>query len=342
MVANRWWEAGWFDSEPLTLEALEARSVAADYREPPPNYLLLVLGSLCNLKCRMCPAEASSSINRDPVHSQWAAGPLPDVPTGQHWRELEVVVQELLRHPHHLRVIRLYGGEPLIIREVGVILQYLVNAGVAPQIQVLLSTNATTTKAPWLKLVDSFKMTYFTLSIDGFAGVYEYIRYPARWDKLAQNIPFFMALPNSQAVAGVTVQAYNALGLVDLFRYFDEIGLPFSGHALVGPPQLRTEVLPPRARRLAAERLRAYAADSCKPAHKEFVLTTAAGLESYGDEHNRDLLRQFMLFTNDLDLSRGQSFREACPECYELIVESGYEWTDETVYAQRKSLPLVK
>jgi MoaA/NifB/PqqE/SkfB family radical SAM enzyme len=341
-VANRNWEKGWLNEEQLTLAALRARSVARGFREVAPSYLLLIVGTLCNLKCRMCPAEASSSINRDPVHSIWAGGPYEETPAGQHWRELGAVVQELLSRPEQLRAIRIYGGEPLIIREVGAILQCLIDAGVARQIEVRLSTNATTTKAPWIKLFDSFKSVYLTASIDGFDKVFEYIRYPARWEKLKHNLDFFRKLPNSIVEAGVTVQAYNVLNLVDLFRYFDEIDMPFSGHSLISPPYLRTQVLPPRARRLAIERLRSYAASWCKPYQQEFVLSTAAGIESYGDEYDEDLLREFMMFTNDLDVSRGQSFRAACPELYELIAQSGHQWKPETVHAKRKSLPILK
>jgi sulfatase maturation enzyme AslB (radical SAM superfamily) len=340
--ANGEWAKGWLNEEGLTFADLKARAVARDFREVAPSYFLLVLATLCNLKCRMCPAENSSSINRDPIHSRWAGGPYEEMPAGQHWRELEDVVGELFSRPQHLRALRIYGGEPLIIKEVGKILQFLVDAGVSHQVEVEFSTNATATRPPWLKLFGSFKKVSLTASIDGFEGVYEYIRFPAKWETVKANLEFFRNLPNTTVVGGVAVQAYNALNLVELFRYFDEIDMPFSGITVISPSYLRTEVLPPRARQLAIKRLRTYVENDCKPQQQEFVHALIAGIESYGDDWNHEMVREFMLFTNDLDTARGQSIRQACPEVYLSIVQAGHPWNRDTVYAKRLSLPIHK
>ena len=46
-----------------------------------------------------------------------------------------------------------------------------------------------------------------------------------------------------------------------------------------------------------------------------------------------DLRRSFMLFTNDMDRSRGQSFAQVQPELYEHIAATGFRWTAETLHA---------
>ncbi len=43
-------------------------------------------------------------------------------------------------------------------------------------------------------------------------------------------------------------------------------------------------------------------------------------------------LREFMLFTNDLDRMRDQDFKKVHRELYELILDSGFQWTDETKF----------
>jgi GT2 family glycosyltransferase len=45
-------------------------------------------------------------------------------------------------------------------------------------------------------------------------------------------------------------------------------------------------------------------------------------------------MRKFMLFTNDLDLSRGQSFRDSHRELFDHITESGFSWSEETLFAR--------
>ena len=96
-------------------------------------------------------------------------------------------------------------------------------------------------------------------------------------------------------------------------------------------------VLPPSGRRLAIERLRSYAERDCLPKNRELVFGLASGLEEAGDREifDENLMRAFMLFTNDLDITRGQSFRNAHGELLELIIDAGFMWTNETYHARR-------
>jgi hypothetical protein len=332
---NRNWRGGWINEERLTPEEVMADSAARGYREEAPSFLLLMLGTLCNLKCRMCPAEASSSVNRDPVQTLWAGGPHEEMPRGAHWKESPEILAGLLGRPEQLRALRIYGGEPLVIREVGEILQRLIDRGVSQQIEVMLSTNASTAKPAWLGWTGSFRKLRLTISLDGIGPVFDYIRHPARWEQVRENIAFFRTLPRTEVVAGVTVQAYNLLQLVALFRYLDEQGIPFSGHSLISPVFLRSQVLPPGVRAVAAGRLRAYADDGCLPARRGFVLSLATGLESYGLDFDPLAFRDFMRFTNDLDASRGERFGLACAETFELIQADGLVWVHDTVHAHR-------
>ena len=87
-----------------------------------------------------------------------------------------------------------------------------------------------------------------------------------------------------------------------------------------------------KARRLAADRLLAYAA-RCRPEQREEIRGLASGLLAAGDSFDTALLREFMLFTNDLDVTRGQSFRSTHGELLELITQTGFRWTDETLHA---------
>ena len=42
-----------------------------------------------------------------------------------------------------------------------------------------------------------------------------------------------------------------------------------------------------------------------------------------------------MLFTNDLDITRRQSFQDTHRELLQLIIDAGFPWTDETFHASR-------
>jgi glutamate-1-semialdehyde 2,1-aminomutase len=252
-----------------------------------------------------------------------------------------LVRDHILQHAAELRYLQFYGGEPLLLKGVETLLQHLVDMGVAPNITLFLHTNGTTTRAPWLRLTGEFKGLELGLSLDGVGLLNDYIRYPSKWSALVENLEVFRKLPRVSLWGGVVLQAYNALSIVELLRFLDAQGLPFYVLPLVVPQYLGVSVLPLQARRLGAERLRAYAAADCRPHNREHVLGLAAWLEPPQGQVDEELLHRFMLFTNDLDTSRGQSFRKSCPELFELIEEAGFPWTDETLHARRQSLPML-
>lgn len=353
MNETRSWEGGWLNDELVTLGTLKLQSVLSDHHlETMPVSYQLDVGNLCNLKCRMCFGTYSSRIRRDAVHGKWADEPERQVevlgsrfPGNRPWfQEQDFILKELCRNPEQIKDLYFLGGEPFLIKEVGDILKHLVDAGVARNVRLRFSTNGTTVKPRWIELATEFKCVNLCISIDGFGKYYEYIRYPAKWDKLISNIEVLRRLfPHGRVTASSTLQAYNALNIVDLFRYLDSIGMQFQCYIITSPRHLCPPVMPPKARRLAAERLRSYAASDCRPEKREMVLALARELDSTGDKFDLELMRDFMLFTNDLDSSRGQSFREVHPEHLELITDTGFEWTSKTLHASRgvASLSLV-
>ena len=113
----------------------------------------------------------------------------------------------------------------------------------------------------------------------------------------------------------------------------NSIDVGFWAYPLYVPRYLAIWVLPPAIRRVAAERLRAYADGDCRPHHLDMVRGLADQLQPNLETFDARLLRDFMLFTNDLDVSRGQSFRDVHHELFDLMAEAGIEWSHDTVHA---------
>ncbi len=333
------WHDGWLNEERRTFDQLKARSVADNYQVLGPAYIQISAGNLCNLKCRTCYGCTSSSITHDPVHSQWSGSHIYS--KQERWWQNQSVLDKIFQYPQLVRRLHLIGGEPFLVKELRDVLQYLIDRGVAQNIVLEMATNGTVKRAPWLPLIKQFKRLELFLSIDGYNQLNHYIRYPCRWDHLVKNIQCFKTLPNTVLSTMVVLQAYNALNLVDLFRFFDSVGLPL-GYVfpIDHPPFLRTHVLPPKVRRLAAQRLRVYVDQDCRLENRQIVTSLANGLEAQGNIVDEDRLVEFMLFTNDLDVSRKQSFQEACPELHELIRQSGYKWTSATLWKSYQELQL--
>ena len=154
---------------------------------------------------------------------------------------------------------------------------------------------------------------------------------------LTGNIQILKQQSRTHLTAIATLQAYNALNIVELFRYLDSIGVDFYAYPVSHPAYLSPIVLPPAARRSAAERLRSYAAADCLPKNRELILGLAKSLDKVDapEPFDEQLMRSFMLFTNDLDITRGQSFQDTHQELLQLIIDAGFPWTDETFHASR-------
>ncbi len=342
MQMNQHWREGFVNPEGRTAQMLQSLAVVNDYRLPtPPGYIELDLGNQCNLKCRSCAGGSSSRIARDPTHNKWAGESEDLTPPAQVWFRQKEIIRELLQAPEHLRHIHLIGGEPFLVKEVGDILQTLIDAGAAPHISLSCHTNGTTVNTPWLRLTERFAAFSIWVSMDGYGPYFEYTRYPAKWRRVVENLEQLRKLPNADVRGFVVYQVYNALNVVELLRFFDEIGLPFLVYLLFEPLYLRAASLPPEARRLAVARLRAYQEKDCRPENRWIIDTLTAELEHPGEACDVNHLLTLMLFTNDLDVTRGQSFRETHGELLDLINASGVAWREQTHHAPRQALPVL-
>ena len=88
---------------------------------------------------------------------------------------------------------------------------------------------------------------------------------------------------------------------------------------------------------LAAARLRHYALTDCLARSRAEVLGLATMIDAPTgtglDGCDLERLRTFMIFTNDLDQSRGQRFADTHAELVALFAEAGLPWSDETRHA---------
>lgn len=338
----------------LALETLHREGAASGYRlERRPDWFVLELGNVCNLKCRSCSPLFSSRIAADPLHAAWAtnepavASELP--PDGRPRRRLRLAPEhgaawfedvdamaDMIASgagaggtANDNLMLSLIGGEPFLIDRTWQLLRALVERGLAPRLYVGLLSNGQQRSSHLEELAPLFRGFNVSLSIDGHGKVYEYLRHGASWRRLVDNLCWFRQLPNLALAAVPTLQNGNALDMVTLLRFVDEHELPLLYNVVTWPARLRPANLPPSVRRIAARRLRAYLDAECRPANLAVVRAYCEVLEEAGDGFDAALFGEFMTFTNDLDAGRGESLREAAPELVALVRAAGVEWSDE-------------
>jgi glutamate-1-semialdehyde 2,1-aminomutase len=246
------------------------------------------------------------------------------------------VFEDILKSGDTLERLYITGGEPLINERVFEVLDFLVSRGAAQHVDLELSTNCTNVSAAILDRLKKFRKVALFFSLDAIGSSYEYIRYPARWSTVDANVRKLRKENGLICCVTPTVQIYNILGLVDLYRYCDELDLAISiSNVLRFPDRLAIHHLPPKVRKFAAAELLKYYNTDCQAANKPSILSLAHYLGGMTTPADPKVIREFMVFTNDLDATRGQSFATVHDELARLLAEDGFEWINDTVLASR-------
>lgn len=251
------------------------------------------------------------------------------------FEEDSIIFEEFLGQSETLKEIYFTGGEPLINPKVEEIIDFLIEKGVEKNITLQFNSNCTTVKDDFLTKLSKFRQIDFALSLDGMGADYEYIRYPSRWSNVSKNILKLKKLPNANLTAVPMVQIYNVLNMVNFCRFCDDLEVKLALMLLDAPVQLSVLVMPPKARQLAASRLREYANNDCFSHNQANVMAMVEYLELGPDHCNIETFKSFMLFTNDLDASRGQSFQDTHPRLASFFEEASFAWSSEILYADK-------
>jgi len=149
------------------------------------------IGNKCNLACRMCTPGSSSLLGeelmKDPTNA-YVDPNLFQLSREAPWIKTSKFFDVVRQNAHTLKSVYIIGGEPLIIEEQEQLLDLLIELGVAKNIELEYNTNITTLGSKWYEKWDNFKSVTINASIDGVNEFYEYVRWPAKWNKIYANL----------------------------------------------------------------------------------------------------------------------------------------------------------
>ena len=119
----------------------------------------------------------------------------------------------------HLQLVYFNGGEPLMTRDHINVLNYIIEHGDPSRIEVMYSSNGTFFPTDEvLELWEKFQSVKLLFSIDGVGPVFEYVRHPANWKSVEQNLINFKKL-SSDKFSGMI----NAAIGVHNILYYDKL-----------------------------------------------------------------------------------------------------------------------
>tara|TARA_Y100000588_G_scaffold108713_1_gene119175 strand:+ start:264 stop:1499 length:1236 start_codon:yes stop_codon:yes gene_type:complete len=186
-------------------------------------------GNKCNLACVMCDGHSSS------LHVKEKEGhPVPNHLTkymtidAKNTNFNKEQLDELLSAVHTIQKIKFTGGEPTLLEGFREFIKKLSETKYAKRISIMMVTNGTTDITKMIDIMSKFKSYEVHWSTDGLGSTFEYIRWPAKWNKVFKNQSKFNTLikdkgyDNISSILTSAIQLLNLTQLPDLIRYTEE------------------------------------------------------------------------------------------------------------------------
>lgn len=288
----------------------------------------------CNLKCRICSAEYSTSWYSDTKKIQEKGNKYfshIDLSDGIYKETVNDTVYDfILSQLEYVQEIFFAGGEPLIQDKHYEILQTLIDKDLSKNVIVTYNTNFSKLNYRNFKIFEiwkKFKRVNVCASLDDSYERGEYQRKNINWDEVVSNIKLLKKenLKNTSFSLIPTLSIFNAYHILDFHKEWLESGYiqghDFSINILEGPTIYSIKNLP---KDIKLELIKKY---------KEYIKYLEKNISNYDEmdvtinefdkcvnyftlnlEHNSDELESLFEFNEFLDKIRGESFKKTFPE----------------------------
>jgi len=222
-----------------------------------------ILNNSCNLQCRSCNGEHSSTwmktLSKDKVLTLFPNGQVSK-PTSKFWRTRGEWLKDI-------QILEIMGGEPFYTSRWKTIFTELIDGNLSKNIHLRMSTNCTIFDEEYVSLLEkNFKTFGLSLSLDGTGELFESMRYPAKWNEVESNAKKFYALLNptgnkSRINITYTLSWANAAGYIEFSQWAKENlpGVPIWVNFLHGPMHLNLRNAPDRIKKYIIDKIKKHA-----------------------------------------------------------------------------------
>ena len=274
-----------------------------------PVDLDLKPSNLCNLKCRICNAENSTSWHREAQETLgFEMHDYKRYSSEKFNAENQKVLKGWFESVRHLEF---FGGEPFLLKEHIKILDLAIESGYASRLTLNYNTNATVFSEQLLKTWQSFELINLGFSIDGVAERFTYQRHPAKWSTAKRVVDQFYQNRGEHIKLrfDVSIGVLNVLYLDEVFDWaasYPEVEVRFN--LVHHPLHYSIKCLPAAAKAMARQKL-----EEClnKPAVNSEGLNQV--IQFMFEENLEDQWQEFLIESRRADLYRGESLAEAVP-----------------------------
>jgi hypothetical protein len=211
-----------------------------------PRLLEVKLTNLCNLRCKTCIPEHSSSIMAkfEPKTAEDNKRIILIKKSFDLYLESRgsVFLDSIIKNIEAVEWLEFYGGEPFMIKDHKKFLRQIIDSGYAKNIVLSYTTNGTKYDADYIEIFKEFKGVIISLSIDAIGELNDEIREGSKWEEIETNLRKYIALKEAGSITGLninsTISMFNVFAIFDLVCYFNKIDCTLSLSVLEHPQEM--------------------------------------------------------------------------------------------------------
>ena len=159
----------------------------------PEFELRVKFSNFCNLACRSCSETESSTwarVTSTPVSEKYEM----DISSSpEHWQLITTTILQKLPEVEHFYV-HFIGGESLVQPGMKKLLNWMIDQDIAPRVHLRVTTALTVRPGyDLMRKMSQFRDVDINLSIDSVGDNYQYLRWPAKFAKIENNLDTLMS-----------------------------------------------------------------------------------------------------------------------------------------------------
>ena len=274
------------------------------------------LGNLCNFNCRICAPSNSSRIAEERVKYFGSTINLKEINRKGQWVDNDQIWKMLGLLGNQLCNIDFYGGEPFLIKQHEIFLDYLIEKNYAHTIRLHYNSNGSVYPEHLFEKWKLFREVDISFSIDNVGTQFELER-GGDWCQVDSNLDKFLKfkLPNMVLSVFSTVNIQNVYYLGQLIDWFETKKFnKLNFNLLELPVYLNIATMNEELTNVVIDKLEQIAHDKLK---KYNVIPIIDILKQ--NKHSPNLIDQLAEYMLKLDSVRDKKFHQTHSEIAHII-----------------------
>ena len=292
------------------------------------THLDLNMGTTCNIKCMTCGPENSAQWNKE----WWAInGTYRDIHDKKEYNEHlrtynsafddeSMIWEELEKHKDVIQSMDMFGGEPMLMKKQWDFLKLLIKSDNAKNIELHYNTNGTIWDPEKYDILKEFKSVSIDFSIDGLYDKFEYMRFPANWEEVNNNMQTIKDIESFKLKICHTVSILNVWYMKEFLDYFND--WEYYLNIVHGPQHYSVKNLPISIKEIITEKYKDYRPVDRIVDYMNKNKTVYPRVWTPGQ--TIEFFAEFKRNLEGSDNFRGNDYKKTFPEFFEILKENGY------------------